>query len=117
MQLSLIEGQMVNIDGRNKAFTRQAPPRTAKFYSLAAARDYIGTIKPGCEILGLSKGQFSLSDLVACICEDVGACELDISTWTAAGADATRMIDLVESGAVTRARWVVDYIFVKRQPA
>lgn len=99
-----------------QAFTRKAPKRTQKFYSLASARDYYGKIEPGLEIFGLSKGQFSLSDLVHGIVEDIGPCEVDISTWTAAGADAARMISLVESGQVKKMRWVVDNIFIKRQP-
>lgn len=95
---------------------REAPSRTAKFYSVADARSYIGHIEFGCEILGLTKGQFSLSDLIHCIAEDVGPCDLDISTWTAAGADAAGMVQLVESGKVRKMRWVVDDIFIKRQP-
>ena len=98
------------------AFLRQTPTRTRRFYSMASARDYFGKIEPGLEILGLTKGQFSLSDLIHCIVEDLGPCEVDISTWTAAGADASRMISLVEAGQVKRMRWVVDNIFVKRQP-
>ena len=47
----------------------------------------VGEITTGCEIYGLTKGQWSLIDLIEYCLETTGPAELIISTWTAANAD------------------------------
>ena len=91
-------------------------PSMMKHYSLSGAEAFIGKLRPGETVLGVTNGQFSLSDVVECIADWVGNCELDIATWTAAGADAARMIEIAQSGRVSSMRWMVDNIFIKRQP-
>lgn len=73
--------------------------------------------RDGTEIYGLTRGQFSLSDLIAAILDKAGPAALSISTWTAAGTDVSRMMDLLTSGRITACRWLVDLTFVRRCPA
>lgn len=76
-----------------------------------------GLDRDGTEIYGLTRGQFSLSDMIEAILDTIGPAELTISTWTAAQADVSRMLALVGSGKITGARWLVDVTFIRRAPA
>jgi len=68
------------------------------------------------EIYGFTKGQFSFIDIINQVLTVTGPCRLQISTWTAADADVTTVLDFVGSGTVTSARWLVDMTFQRRSP-
>jgi hypothetical protein len=68
------------------------------------------------ELFGLTKGQFSLTDMIEAILEKTGPADLSISTWTAANGDVTRMLELLNSGAIRSCRWLVDLTFMRRCP-
>lgn len=70
----------------------------------------------GREIFGLTKGQFSLIDLIEAVLDRTGPAALSISTWTAANTDVSTALSLVASGRITAARWLVDLTFVRRCP-
>jgi hypothetical protein len=72
--------------------------------------------RDGMELFGLTRGQFSLSDLIEALLEKIGPAKMEISTWTAAHADVERMMMLMQSGKVTACRWLVDQTFVRRVP-
>lgn len=69
-----------------------------------------------CEIYGFTKGQFSVIDVLTALLAVTGPAELVISTWTAANADVTTVLQFVEAGTVTGARWLVDLTFQRRTP-
>lgn len=73
--------------------------------------------RDGCELFGLTKGQFSLTDMIEAILAKTGPAALTISTWTAANADVARMMKLLASGQIVSCRWLVDLTFVRRCPA
>jgi hypothetical protein len=64
----------------------------------------------------LTRGQFSLIDLIESTLAITGTAELAISTWTAANTDISTTLALVASGRITAARWLVDLTFVRRCP-
>jgi hypothetical protein len=72
--------------------------------------------RDGCELVGLTRGQFSLSDLLTAVLAKTGPAALSISTWTAASASVQSMLDLLQTGQITRCRWLVDTTFVRRVP-
>lgn len=82
----------------------------------ANVAEAVGEITHGCEIYGLSRGQFSLIDIVEHILSFTGPADLIISTWTAAGADVDYTLRLIDDGRVRAMRWVVDASFLSRQP-
>ncbi len=82
----------------------------------AKASDAVGEITPGCEIYGLSKGQFSLVELIGHCLDATGPSDIIVSTWTAAGADLEHTHGLLENGNIRSAKWLVDSSFVNRQP-
>lgn len=75
-----------------------------------------GLERDGMELFGLTKGQFSLTDMIEAILEKTGPADLSISTWTAANGDVTRMLELLRSGAIRSCRWMVDLTFMRRCP-
>ena len=76
----------------------------------------VGPISPGCEIYGLSRGQFSLIDLMEHILDYSGPADVVISTWTAAGADIDYSLRLCGDGRIRSLLWLVDSSFQSRQP-
>lgn len=102
-----------------KAFHSKHPRtgRQLKFYSVETAAECIGSLYKGCEIFCLTKGQFSLFDIVECVLAFTGPADVLISTWTAAGADTKRAKDFLVNGDIRSIRWVVDRSFLSRQPA
>lgn len=80
------------------------------------ASEFIGEMVPGMHKFGVSKGQFSLIDLIEGVTDQIGKCELSLSTWTAARADLTRLEDLLEN-RFSSVRFLLDFSFQRRQPA
>jgi hypothetical protein len=81
------------------------------------AADAIGRLEPGMEVYILTFGQFSLIDALVYLVEQTGPADVDVSVWTAAHADLTRAVSLLEQSQVRRMRWVVDRSFEARQPS
>lgn len=90
--------------------------KVSREINAARAGDAIGTLWTGCEIYGLSKGQFSLVEIIEHCLNQTGPAHVTISTWTAAGADLTHTNNLLHSGSVLSAKWLVDTSFPSRQP-
>lgn len=83
----------------------------------ASAAEAVGPISKGMEVYGLSKGQFSLVELVQHVLDATGPAHVVVSTWTAAGADLAHTRALIDDGRILSARWLVDFSFPSRQPA
>lgn len=81
--------------------------------SAAAA---LGTIEPGCEIFGFTKGQFSLIHLLDAIVDQVGDADVVIATWSAADGDVEHAKQWLEAGRVRSLRMLVDFSFERRKP-
>jgi hypothetical protein len=102
----------------NPAFRRgrRAQRVIRRGLSIARAADAVGTIESGCEIFGLTKGDYSLIDLIEHCLDTTGPADVVVSTWSAAGADLEFARGFVADGRVRRLRFVVDYTFIERQP-
>ncbi len=83
----------------------------------SAAKAIAQLERDGTELVGLTRGQFSLTDLLTAVLAKTGPAALSISTWTAASASVQSMLDLLQTGQITRCRWLVDTTFVRRVPA
>lgn len=90
--------------------------RVSRQINAAKAADAIGSLWNGCEIYGLSKGQFSLVEIIEHCLNQTGPAHVTISTWTAAGADLAHTNSLLHSGSVLSAKWLLDTSFPSRQP-
>jgi len=76
----------------------------------------VGEITKGCEIFGLSKGQFSLIDLIEHCLDATGPADVIISTWSAAAADIEYANRLITDGRIRSLRFLVDFSFPSRKP-
>ena len=76
----------------------------------------IGEITKGCEIFGLTKGDFSMIDMLAHIVSEIGPCDVAIGTWTAGKADVRHADRLFRVGGIRSIRFLVDRSFPNRQP-
>lgn len=96
----------------------KAPPRKRRiaFNETEQAAQAIGTLEHGCEIFGLTKGQFSISDVIQHCLAQTGPATVDIATWTAALGDIKRAENLLRDGRITRIRFMVDPSFKSRKP-
>lgn len=73
--------------------------------------------RDGSELVGLTRGQFSLTELIEAVLAKTGPAQLGISTWTAASASVEAMLRLLQTDQITGCRWLVDTTFVRRVPA
>lgn len=90
--------------------------RRIAFNDTEQAAQAIGQLEHGCEIFGLTKGQFSISDVIQHCLTQTGPATVDIATWTAAIGDIKRAENLLRDGRITRIRFVVDPSFKSRKP-
>jgi hypothetical protein len=82
----------------------------------SAAEAIASLERDGCELFGLTRGQFSLTDMIEAVLDKTGPAELSISTWTAANSDVSRMLELLKAGKIKSCRWLVDLTFMRRCP-
>lgn len=81
------------------------------------AVESIAEFQKGVELFGFTKGQFSVIDLINAVIHKIGHAEyMAISTWAAAKADVHQVFDLINSGNLDSARWLIDYTFQRRMP-
>ena len=75
----------------------------------------IGDVSKGCDIFGLTKGDFSMIDILRHIARQIGPCRIDIGTWTAAAADIRQAEAMLQDRNILNMRWLVDRSFPQRQ--
>lgn len=122
MTLELVPNPILKtdrVDDASATFRVPTSPssRDAKLRRRALAAESIGELSIGLEMYIVSKGQFSLVDVIRAVVEQTGPADLSISTWTAAGADIAEAFELLESGRIRSARFLLDHSFQRRQPA
>jgi len=80
------------------------------------AKKAIGKIYPDMEIFGLSKGQFSIINVIEEVLRQTGEADVIISTWTAANAEIKKAEDFLKNGNIRKINFIVDRSFKTRQP-
>ena len=90
--------------------------RAIRAFSHERAEGLIGQIEQGTELFCLNKGQADVAEILEHIAWQTGPASLTISTWTAAGADISRMRELCDGKLFTNIRWLLDRSFPNRQP-
>ncbi len=77
----------------------------------------VAGLQRGGRVIGLTKGQFSMLDLLAALLEQTGPASVSISTWTMGIRDTEGAALLLDQGRMTSLRLYVDRSFPGRQPA
>lgn len=75
---------------------------------LASAREALGEIVPGGVLVGVTKGKFSLLDLLDAVLAQTGPATVDVSTWTMGVYDADALWRTAENGLIKRMRFLLD---------
>lgn len=88
-------------------------PRTHRTENAAQS---IGKITKGQSAFALTGGQYSYADVIEHICNEIGDCSLDCATWTAHEADLRRIQNFLQSGRLSRVRFLFDPSFRSRKP-
>ena len=93
-------------------------PQTARAESsgVKSALAMIGEIRKGERVIGLTKGQFSLIDLLKAVLESTGPADVTVSTWTTGIKDAEEAGWLLDTGKIRSIRFLTDRSFASRQP-
>lgn len=76
----------------------------------------LGALRPGDSVSMITKGQFSMLDLLMAVIEQTGPAHVVISTWTMGIRDAERAEDLLRRRSILSLRMLVDRSFPTRQP-
>jgi len=97
-------------------YKRKTQRTRKRFFSLANAEEYIGDLSKNTEIFGLTKGQFSIIDIIEHVLNHTGKANLLIATWTAAHADIHKAFTFLKNGNINDIKFIVDRGFVNRQP-
>jgi hypothetical protein len=87
--------------------------RVSEYRSAAAA---IGELTRDCEIFGFTKGQFGITEILRHLIRQIGACSLDIATWTASESDIRQAERLLKDQKIKKLRFLVDPSFKSRKP-
>ena len=95
---------------------RKSPKRRIVIAPHRTARDSIGELEPGCSIIGVTKGQFSLLDLIRAVADQTDPADLTVSTWSTGIRDTENLGALINRGAFTSVSLCLDRSFAGRQP-
>ena len=80
------------------------------------ASEAIGKIEKNTDTYILTFGQFSLIDAIISIIDQIGPCDVALSSWTAADAHLEKTAEMVEASEIRNFRMIVDRSFETRQP-
>lgn len=72
-------------------------------------------IKKNCRLIGLTRGQFSLIDLIYSILQNIGRSDVICATWSAGIKDANTVKWMVDSNLINSFLLVTDHSYVTRQ--
>ncbi|MCZ6507090.1 MAG: hypothetical protein O7A04_03440 [Acidobacteria bacterium] len=97
--------------------TRPTPERTIRRSVQENASQAIAEFEPGTDLCMLTKGRFSLIDLIRALLDKTGPADVTVSTWTAARREIDEASELLRETRIRSIQWLVDFSFCRRQPA
>lgn len=93
---------MSSVNGRRNARGSRAAE------ALGSAATSIGAIDPGLRLFLVTRGQFSMLDMILHVLEQIGPSEISIWTWAIADYEVEAMEGLMARRAITGGRLIVD---------
>ncbi len=98
------------------AIETEARSPTFRVACVETATEAIGIIKPGMRLVGLTKGQFSMLDLMRAALTQTGAADVTVSTWTFGIRDIENARWLIDNGQIKSLKMLTDRSFAATQP-
>lgn len=87
-----------------------------KSLTARSAAEAIGVLSTGVDLYGLTRGQFSLVDLIEAVVDQTGPVRLTLATWTASGFEVDQLFRLLKTDRVLSLRLILDRSFPTRHP-
>jgi len=91
-------------------------PADFRISCVESAGATIGKLQRGCRIIGVTKGHFSMLDLVRAVVDQTGAADVTVCTWTAGMKDIELAAWLLDSGRLTSFHLICDRAFPSVKP-
>lgn len=88
----------------------------ARSSGLATAAEAVGPTERGAILTGVTKGGFSMLDLIEHVLVTTGPADVDVSTWTMGVYDADVLWRFAQLGTIRRFRTVLDPAFFGNRP-
>jgi len=79
--------------------------------------DAVGKLRKNCELVGLTKGQWSLADLISHLVSQTGPADCLMATWTVGQEEIGYAHRMLSEGKLRSFRMLLDYSFASREPA
>jgi hypothetical protein len=80
------------------------------------AAETIGPIELGLNLFAVTRGQFSMIDIINYLLSQMGKCGVSVWTWVIADYEVEVMTALIDNGQLTEGNLIVDYSAGKRNP-
>lgn len=80
-----------------------------------SASEVARKVVPGCRIIGLTRGQFSLIDLIYSILQRVGPSDVVVTTWSAGIKDANTVRWMCDTNLIRSFMLITDHSYKTRQ--
>lgn len=74
-------------------------------------------LEKDCSIFGITRGQYSLLDIIICIIEKYGNADLSVWTWAIADYERDAIFALIDNGLVNSATLMIDYSTARKHIA
>lgn len=97
-----------NVPGPLAALIKQNVRFSTSATGLVTAAEAIGRMTPGMALAGITKGGFSMLDIIQHILGEIGSADIDVSTWTMGVYDADVLWQFVRDRSIRSIRFVVD---------
>lgn len=84
-------------------------------YPVQVANEALKKFKKGCRIMGLTRGQYSLIDLIRAVLDEIGQSNVICTSWSAGIKDARNIKWMIESNKIKSFCIVTDHSYKNRQ--
>lgn len=98
----------------NAATAAKAPRRRAVEEAYASASQCIGPVEHGLSLFAITRGQFSMIDVIHHLISEVGQCQASVWTWAIADYEVEAFGALLNNNKITGATLVIDLSAEKR---
>jgi hypothetical protein len=85
-----------------------AKRRTRAVESFGSASECIGTIEQGISLFAVTRGQFSMLDIINVAIRQVGPCEVSTWTWAIADYEVECFESFMQNKSITKGRLIID---------
>lgn len=91
---------------RNSAKARR---RATSIEAMQSARDTIGAIEPDMALFAITRGQFSMIDVINDLVDKAGPSHISVWTWAIAAYEVDVIVGMMERKDILSARLIIDY--------